>query len=689
MKKLCCLFSLFVLFAAPRQAAAVPVVSANGIVNNASFAPGTNALAPGTLAAIFGTGLNDGSQNSSSSFVNGKLATTLGGASVTFNGIPAPMFSSFPSQLNVQVPLELAGVTSAQVIVTVGGQQSVPQTVSIGTASPGIFTVGNQQGAILIANTSIFVANSGSIPGVQSRAANPGEFITIFATGLGAVNNPPATGAAGSGQTTVDTPQVSIGGVQATVSFSGLAPGFVALSQVNVQVPQQGVGGGFVPVVMSIGGKQSNIAMIAVSGNGGGANGAFCSGFSLTGTATSLTGTIPSNCLFPPGIPSTGGVPVSLTGVVSGTQTVYSGNVSGNGTAQCATGSTGNWTANFSLTININPTVASLATSGGVLSGNSRTGSGSMNLCGSTQVLNGIQAFSFVTGSVNAGGAATVNIGGPMGMPPIVERGNAQSLNSVVPGTIITSLLTNNSSATASVSMSVTGATSGNQTVYTGSGAGGGIMNQCPGGSGTWTATVSNFSATVTPTVASVATGGGTVSGNWSMSVSGTVCGATQSQNVSGTVAGTVSPGGGVTLTLVIGNTGGGGHSNPLILTGTATSISGTLLGPDLFDSKATGSVPLTGTGTSTSSQTIYTLSGSGSGTGTCDDGSTGNWSISITATLTLTPAIPSLAASGGSVTVTGTHNVTGTFCGSPASDQGTDTGTGTVSPGGAVKLSL
>src|SRR5262249_29141875 len=74
-----------------------------------------------------------------------------------------------------------------------------------------------------------------------------------------------ATGAAGSGQTTVDTPQVSIGGVQATVSFSGLAPGFVALSQVNVQVPQQGVGGGFVSVVMSIGGEQRKIASYTVA----------------------------------------------------------------------------------------------------------------------------------------------------------------------------------------------------------------------------------------------------------------------------------------------------------------------------------------------------------------------------------------------------------------------------------------
>src|ERR1019366_7434965 len=121
------------------EAASNPVVPPNSVVNNASFATGTNPLAPGTIAAIFGTSLNDGSQNAFSSFgSNGRLLTTLGGASVTFNGISAPIFSSFPGQLNVQIPLELAGATTASVVVTVGGQSSVPQTVPLGSFSPGI-----------------------------------------------------------------------------------------------------------------------------------------------------------------------------------------------------------------------------------------------------------------------------------------------------------------------------------------------------------------------------------------------------------------------------------------------------------------------------------------------------------------------------------------------------------------------
>ncbi len=249
-----------------------PSVNANGTVNNASFAPGTNPLAPGAIAAIFGTNLNDGSSNPFSAFgSDGKLLTTLGGASVTFNGIPAPLFSSFPAQLNVEIPEELTGATSATVLVTVGGRTSASQTVPLGPDSPGIFTIpsgGTGQGAVQIANTVIFAAPSGSIPGAQARPANPGDFLTIYCTGLGAVTNPPATGAPAPSNplsTTTATPQVTIGGIPAYVNFFGLAPGYVGLYQINAQVPAGSPAGGAVPLVLTIGGRSSNTVSVAIS----------------------------------------------------------------------------------------------------------------------------------------------------------------------------------------------------------------------------------------------------------------------------------------------------------------------------------------------------------------------------------------------------------------------------------------
>jgi len=253
-----------------------PAVFNSGVVNNASYAAGTNALAPGTIAAVFGTNLNNGAAGVPGSFgSNGKLLTTLDGASVTFNGtISAPLFSSQHGsqydQLNLQIPYELAGATSATVVVTVGGQSSPPQNVPLGPFSPGIFTLnsaGSGQGAILISNTASYAAPFGT-QGITSRPAVRGvDFITIYCTGLGSVTNPPATGAPASSNPlsmTVTTPQVSIGGVPATPSFSGLAPGYVGLYQVDVQVPAGSLTGDAVLVVLTIGGVSSNVVTIAV-----------------------------------------------------------------------------------------------------------------------------------------------------------------------------------------------------------------------------------------------------------------------------------------------------------------------------------------------------------------------------------------------------------------------------------------
>jgi uncharacterized protein (TIGR03437 family) len=78
-------------------------------------------------------------------------------------------------------------------------------------------------------------------------------------------NTPPSGDPASStalSQTT-QTPTVTIGGASAPVSFSGLAPGFAALYQINVTVPST-IGAGQQPIVVSIGGQASKASGIAV-----------------------------------------------------------------------------------------------------------------------------------------------------------------------------------------------------------------------------------------------------------------------------------------------------------------------------------------------------------------------------------------------------------------------------------------
>jgi uncharacterized protein (TIGR03437 family) len=55
-----------------------------------------------------------------------------------------------------------------------------------------------------------------------------------------------------------------IGEVRASVLFSGLAPTFVGLYQINVQVPAAAPFGNAVPLVVSIGGAIAQTVTIAV-----------------------------------------------------------------------------------------------------------------------------------------------------------------------------------------------------------------------------------------------------------------------------------------------------------------------------------------------------------------------------------------------------------------------------------------
>ncbi len=111
--------------------------------------------------------------------------------------------------------------------------------------------------------------------GSLNRANNPcttGSAISIYATGLGEVTNQPATGQIAASSPLSDTkatPAVTIGGLAAKVLFSGLAPGFVGVYQVNVQVPNAVPTGSAIPMAMWVGGATSNTVTIAVTQSAG------------------------------------------------------------------------------------------------------------------------------------------------------------------------------------------------------------------------------------------------------------------------------------------------------------------------------------------------------------------------------------------------------------------------------------
>ena len=238
-----------------------PQINNGGIVNNASYS--ASAVAPGEIAAIFGTNLTDGTSclppDCNPTFAgDGKLNTVMAGAQVTVNSIPVPIFYATPVQLGVQIPFEATG-NSASIVVSVNGRMSASGTLNLTAVSPGIFTAtadGKGTGAITHVNGT---------PVNAQNPAHPNELVIFYATGLGQVAPAVATGALpGEISNTVAAVTLSIGGVTVIPDFAGLAGCCVGLNQINARIPAGVIPGNAVPVVLNIGGKSSNMATIAV-----------------------------------------------------------------------------------------------------------------------------------------------------------------------------------------------------------------------------------------------------------------------------------------------------------------------------------------------------------------------------------------------------------------------------------------
>ena len=233
-----------------------PAINAGGLVTAASY---TAPVAPGSIASVFGEFFVPAPLDATQL----PLPTSLSGLSFQFDSLAnAPLFFVDAAQVNLQVPWELAGESQAALTATLNGLAGDPQTVQLAPYAPAIFTTnaaGTGQGAILDQFYQLVDASNPAKPGAT--------VLQIFCTGLGAVSDQPPTGSPASltqlSQTTA-TPTVTVASVAASVSFSGLAPGFVGLYQVNAQVPAGIAASSAVPVVISMNGVASNTVTIAV-----------------------------------------------------------------------------------------------------------------------------------------------------------------------------------------------------------------------------------------------------------------------------------------------------------------------------------------------------------------------------------------------------------------------------------------
>jgi uncharacterized protein (TIGR03437 family) len=227
----------------------LPVVSANGVVNAASFA---SQISPGALATVFGS--NFALRNASA---NAPLPTSLAGVSVSVNGQSAPLLYVTPTQVNFQVPWETA-LGSATVTVNVNGGASNSITVSVLGAAPGLFS--SSSGHAVVQNSDFTLNDPGN-------PAKVGSTIIAYLSGSGPVDTPVADGAAtplGPLVTATSQSSATIGSSPAQVAFAGLAPGFVGLVQVNIVVPSDLQTGDY-PLAITIGNETGNPATVSIT----------------------------------------------------------------------------------------------------------------------------------------------------------------------------------------------------------------------------------------------------------------------------------------------------------------------------------------------------------------------------------------------------------------------------------------
>jgi uncharacterized protein (TIGR03437 family) len=203
------------------------------LVNAFSFEP---KVAPGGMVSIFGQNFAD-CEASASAF---PLPISLCNASVAFNGQPAPLFYAGPGQINALLPTSLAPAQDVDMVVSRSDQKSdsarIPASV-IGQVAPALpsFTLDGQTLRAAVQNSDNTVAGPNR-PDLKMRPLRLGENATVWANALGTTTPRVADGQpAPSDQLAATDSQVEIyvNGVRQQVSFSGLAPGFSGLYQVN------------------------------------------------------------------------------------------------------------------------------------------------------------------------------------------------------------------------------------------------------------------------------------------------------------------------------------------------------------------------------------------------------------------------------------------------------------------------
>jgi uncharacterized protein (TIGR03437 family) len=224
--------------------------SPTAILNAASLQPGP--VAPGSLITIVGSNLASATMTASSA----SLPRSLGGVTLSVNGIAVPLLYVSAGQINAQVPFE-AAEGWAKLLLQRAGEAPVPLALLIAATAPGLFPA--------IRNPSAGPSGGGS-ENSPDNPASVGSVVTVYLTGQGAVAPAVQTGEPGPGGTparAVFPLAVTVGNRQAIITFAGLVTDSAGLFQIDFLVP--GAGTGERSLVVTVNGVASNGRPVSVS----------------------------------------------------------------------------------------------------------------------------------------------------------------------------------------------------------------------------------------------------------------------------------------------------------------------------------------------------------------------------------------------------------------------------------------
>jgi uncharacterized protein (TIGR03437 family) len=233
--------------------------SVSGVVSASAFGAFA-AAAPGSWVEIYGSNLAADTQGwTGSDFTGDNAPTMLDGVSVSIGGQAAFVDYVSPTQVNAQLPSNIATGGPLQLTVSNANGASAPATLTVNQTEPGLlapssFKVGGNQYVVAQHSDGSYVLPVGVISGVTSSPAKPGETIVIYGVGFGSViPNIPAGEIATKSNELSASFEILFGQTPAKLPYFGLAPNFVGLYQFNVTVPAVAASD-LVPLTFNLGG---------------------------------------------------------------------------------------------------------------------------------------------------------------------------------------------------------------------------------------------------------------------------------------------------------------------------------------------------------------------------------------------------------------------------------------------------